>query len=221
MTITSKPAIGILGTGVVSLALAKGFITEHYAIKIGTRDPSQAEKLKDFIALGDNVQIGTFEEAAQFGAVIILATAATAIHAVLDAAKVENLSQKVLIDVNNPLRFDGSNLVGLTVGMDDSLGEDIQRKLPDTKVVKCWNIVGNGVMYKPSFPDGTATMLIAGNDASAKGVVRDILKDFGWESIEDMGGIEESRWLEAMCVAWCHLAFKSGKFYSSFALLKK
>ncbi|KAJ3033833.1 hypothetical protein HDV00_005798 [Rhizophlyctis rosea] len=221
MTITTKPTIGILGTGDVALALAKGFVIEGYAVKIGTRDPSQTEKLKNFIALGDTLQVGTFGEAAQFGAVVILATAGRATHAVLDAAKPENLSQKVLIDVNNPIHFEGGKLVGLTFGTDNSLGEEIQRKLPDTKVVKCWNMVGHPVMYKPSFSDGKATMIIAGNDASAKQVVTDILKDFHWESIEDMGGIEESRWLEAMCIAWCHLAFKSGKFYSSFALLTK
>jgi hypothetical protein len=57
--------------------------------------------------------------------------------------------------------------------------------LPDSKVVKAFNTVGNPHMIHPDFPGGKPTMFICGNDEGAKKVVTDdILSKFGWESID-------------------------------------
>jgi 8-hydroxy-5-deazaflavin:NADPH oxidoreductase len=50
----------------------------------------------------------------------------------------------------------------------DSLGERVQRALPDAKVVKAFNTIGNPYFVDPDFSDGEPTMLIAGDDDAAK-----------------------------------------------------
>ncbi|HEU4787844.1 MAG TPA: hypothetical protein VFS57_10555, partial [Gemmatimonadaceae bacterium] len=102
----------------------------------------------------------------------------------------------------------------------DSGGDQVQRWLPDARVVKAFNIVGNAHMFRPEFPGGPPDMFIAGNDESAKATVSGILKSFGWEVI-DLGGIEGSRYLEPMAMAWVVHGFRSGSWNHAFKLLRK
>ena len=107
-----------------------------------------------------------------------------------------------------------------TCSGNDSAGEQVQRLLPGTKVVKAFNIVGNAHMFRPSFPGGPPDMLIAGNDAGAKEKVGGILKDFGW-AVVDLGGIEISRYLEPMCIVWVLYGAKTGGWNHAFKMLRK
>jgi predicted dinucleotide-binding enzyme len=80
----------------------------------------------------------------------------------------KNFAGKVLIDVTNPLDVSEGMPPRLAVGHTDSAGETVQRTLPDSKVVKAFNIVGNPHMIHPDFPGGPPTMFICGNDSEAK-----------------------------------------------------
>ena len=62
-------------------------------------------------------------------------------------------------------------------------------------------------------------MLIAGNDADAKRTVTDLLADFGWSDIVDIGGIDGSRELEAICIAWVKIGGVRGAWDHGFKLL--
>jgi hypothetical protein len=63
-------------------------------------------------------------------------------------------------------------------------------------------------------------MFIAGNDEEAKRTVTTILKDFGWGMVHDLGGIESSRYLEAMCLVWVISAARGGNWIQAFKLLR-
>ena len=78
---------------------------------------------------------------------------------------------------------------GLTLGHTDSAGEQVQRWLPESRVVKAFNSVGYALMFQPDFADGPPDMFICGNDDAAKKTVTDILTSFGWSTI-DVGSIE-------------------------------
>ena len=54
----------------------------------------------------------------------------------------------------------------------------------------------------------------------AKNRVAAILKDFGW-GVVDVGGIEGSRYLEAMCMVWVLAAARSGDWGRAFKMLGK
>ena len=57
--------VGIIGSGIVGQALAKGFKEEGYQVTLGTRDPSK-EELKKF-AKDTEIDVATFEDAAKAG----------------------------------------------------------------------------------------------------------------------------------------------------------
>ena len=90
------------------------------------------------------------------------------------------------------------------------LPETVQRMLPDSKVVKALNIVGNPHFIHPDFPGGPPTMFICGNDDEAKKTLIDnILTRFGWETI-DIGGIEGAKLLEPLAFVWIMHYFRTG-----------
>jgi predicted dinucleotide-binding enzyme len=107
----------------------------------------------------------------------------------------------------------------LAVAGDDSGGERVQRQLPGALVVKAFNTVGNALMFRPELPGGPPDMFIAGDDADAKRRVAAILDDFGW-TVVDIGGIESSRYLEAMCMVWVLAGINSGNWNQAFKLLQ-
>lgn len=212
--------IGILGTGDVGVALGNGFIALGHDVKMGSRKAG-GDKAKAWVAkAGKKASEGTFEDAAKFGEIIVLATLGTAAEAVLAQSGTKNLEGKLLWDTTNPLDFSGGMPPKLAIAGYDSLGEHVQKAVPAAKVVKVFNTVGNALMFKPELAGGPPTMFIAGNDEAAKGKTTQLLKDFGWETV-DIGGIESSRYLEAMCLTWVLHGLKSGSWTHAFKLLHR
>ncbi len=64
----------------------------------------------------------------------------------------------------------------LSICNTDSLGEQIQRTFPGTKVVKALNTVNCEVMVNPALVPGDHDIFVCGNDADAKTRVAEILK---------------------------------------------
>jgi len=209
--------VGILGSGDVGKALARGFISLGHEVKIGSRSP---EKLTDFVkSAGEQATSGTFEEAAAFGDIIVLATLGTGAQEAINLAGKANFNGKVVIDATNPLEF-STGAPRLSVGHTDSLGEQVQRWLPDARVVKAFNTVGNALMVNPDLPGGPPDMFLCGNDDDAKRLVSQVCRHFGWGVI-DLGGIEASRYLEPMCMTWVLHGMKSGGWSHAFKMLSK
>ena len=212
--------IGILGTGAVGKALARGFIEIGYDVMFGTRDP-KAEKIATMLTeLGPKASAGTFAEAAKFGELAVLCTLWSGTESAVKLATPENLAGKVVIDTTNPLAFKPGAPPSLAIGHTDSAGETIQRWLPDSHVVKAFNIVGNADMVHPDFPGGPPDMFICGNDKDAKKKVTEILTAFGWVTI-DIGGIEGSRLLEPLCILWVTYGIHHGSWRHAFKLLQR
>jgi len=209
--------IGILGTGDVGKAIGNGFIALGHEVKMGARKAGN-EKARAWVSsAGKNASEGSFADAARFGEVVVLCTLGTASEEIVKGAAGE-LKGKLLWDATNPLDF-STGAPRLAIVGHDSLGEHIQKAAPGAKVVKCFNTVGNALMFKPKLAGGPPTMFIAGNDEAAKKQTATMLKDWGWETA-DVGSIEGSRYLEAMCMAWVHYGIKSGGWGHAFKLLK-
>src|ERR1700686_4868991 len=118
--------VGILGSGDVGKSFAHGFGALGHEAIMGSRSP---EKLSEFVSgEGERVTCGTFEEAARFGDLIVLATLGMAAEEAISLAGKSSCDHKVVIDATNPLDF-SAGAPRLSVGHTDSLGEQIQRFL--------------------------------------------------------------------------------------------
>jgi 8-hydroxy-5-deazaflavin:NADPH oxidoreductase len=209
----------VLGSGVVGQQLAAGFAGGGHDVMIGTRDPDKPELREWLSGQGAGIRAGSFQEVAAHGELLVLALLGNAAEEGIANAGLENFSGKVVIDAMNPLDFSGGFPPKLSISGEDSLGERVQRALPDARVVKAFNTIGNQYFVNPQFSDGQPTMLIAGDDDDAKGTVTDVLSDFGWSDVIDLGGIESSRELEAICIAWVKIIGVRGGPDHAFKLL--
>lgn len=92
--------VGIIGSGIVGQTLAKGFVTHGYTVMIGTNTPAKQAEL----AAATKAEAGSFEGAAKFGDIVVLATKGSAAEAAVRAAGAANLAGKTVIDATNPMR---------------------------------------------------------------------------------------------------------------------
>jgi hypothetical protein len=212
--------IGVLGTGDVGRTLGAAFATLGHEVRLGARSATN-EKARNWARqVGPRGSSGTFADAAGFGEIVVLATLGTATEDAIRLAGPERFAGKVVIDTTNPLEFRPNAPPELALGFRDSLGERVQRLLPDARVVKAFNTVGNAHMFRPQFRGGPPDMFICGNDDAAKRTVTDILTAFGWSTV-DIGDIAGARYLEPMCIVWVRHGLRAGSWNHAFKLLRK
>lgn len=206
--------VGILGSGDVAKALGAGFLSRGHGVMLGTRDEAKLADWREH----SGAKAGSFADAAAFGELIAVATFGMAAESAIEQAGKQNFRGKIVIDATNPLRFDASG-PHLAIGLNDSLGERVQAALPESRVVKAFNTVGNQFFVEPNFAGGPPSMFVAGNDDGAKAEVGKILQSFGWE-MADLGAIESSRYLEPICMAWVTYGANTGTWHHAFKLLR-
>jgi len=211
--------VGIVGSGIVGQTLANGFVKHGYDVTIGTNTAGKREELKS--KTNAKTKIGTFEDAAKFGEIVVLATKGTAAEAALKLAGIANLKGKTVIDTTNPIA-DAPPVNGVLqyfTAQNESLMERLQALAPDAHFVKAFNSVGNALMVNPRFAGTRPTMFICGNDAGAKREVTAILEQFRYETA-DMGAVESARPIESLCILWCIPGFLEKSWGHAFKLLR-
>src|SRR5512145_1763065 len=206
--------IGILGTGVTGQTIGSKLVQLGHDVMMGSRDEANPSAIAWAKEEGHNALYGTFMNAAEFGEIIFNCTLGSASLEALEQAGAENLKDKILIDTSNPLDR-ATDMWTLTVCNTDSLGEQIQRAYPETRVIKTLNTVNANVMVDPAKLLEQTHVFVSGDDIEAKATVVRILRDwFGWKQIIDLGGIETSRGVEMYVLLWHNLrnAISSQRF---------
>lgn len=207
--------IGVLGSGITGQTIGTKLIQLGHEVMLGSRDeanPAAVTWARD--QERQHALYGTFMNAAAFGEIVFNCTLGSASLDALEQAGAENLNGKILIDTANPLDRT-TDMWTLTVCNTDSLGEQIQRAFPETKVVKTLNTVNANVMVDPAKLLEQTHVFVSGDDIEAKAMVVKILRDwFGWKQIIDLGGIETSRSVEMYVLLWHSLrnAISSQRF---------
>lgn len=213
--------IAVLGTGVVGKTIGTKVVSLGHQVKMGSRT-SDNTKASDWVnANGSLASQGTFAEAAAFGEIIFNCTQGMISLEALRAAGSENLKGKILIDLANPLDFSKGMPPSLTFCNTDSLGEQIQKSFPETKIVKTLNTMNCNIMVNASLVPGDHDVFMSGNDTDAKIKVKDILqKWFGWKSVIDLGDITTARGTEMMLPVWIRLWGTLGSPNFNFKIVK-
>ncbi|WP_394850339.1 NAD(P)-binding domain-containing protein [Pendulispora brunnea] len=198
--------IGIIGTGMVGEALATKLVQLGHAVKMGARSATNEKAAAWVQKNGKAASQGTFADAARFGEIVLNCTSGAVSLEALRAAGAEALRGKILIDVANPLGEPDQGLPILATAGKDSLGEQIQRAFPETRVVKTLNTINVDVMVNPrSVAGGDHGLFLCGNDAGAKASVRELLSTFGWKEFIDLGDITTARGTESYLPLWLRL----------------
>jgi 8-hydroxy-5-deazaflavin:NADPH oxidoreductase len=208
---------GILGTGVVGKTLAGRLDGMGHEVMVGTRDPEDTLSRTEPDQYGNppfgtwqqehpGVRLGAFAEAAAYGEMVVNSTAGAVSLEALEMAGEDNLNAKVLIDVSNPLDFSRGMPPTLWVSNTDSLGERIQRRFPEARVVKTLHTMNAYLMVDPTQLAGADhTVFVSGDDAEAKSEVSELLRSFGWTDIIDLGDITTARGTEMLMPIWLRL----------------
>jgi predicted dinucleotide-binding enzyme len=199
--------IGILGSGMVGQTIGTKLVALGHEVRLGSREAGNEKAAAWVKRAGAKGSQGTFGDAAAFGELLFNCTQGSGSLPALQAAGAAALSDKVLIDISNPLDFSKGRPPTLFVSNTDSLGEQLQRAFPDVKVVKALNTINAEVMVDPArVAGGEHDAFISGNDAAAKKRVETILREwFGWKRVIDLGDITTARGTEAYLLLWIHL----------------
>jgi len=214
--------IAILGTGEVGSHLGSSLVRLGHEVRMGSRDAGNPKAEEWAKGAGPGATHGTFAEAASYGEVVFNCTAGAVSLEALRMAGSENLAGKVLVDVSNPLDFSKGMPPTLTVCNTDSVGEQIQRAFPGSRVVKALNTMRHELMTNPGLVPGEHDAFVCGNDAAAKAEVTRMLKEwFGWESVIDVGDIGGARGLEMVLPLWLRLSQTYGWAPFNFRIVRQ
>ena len=210
--------IGIIGSGVVAQSLGNGFLKHNYEVMLSSRDTSKLAAWKE--NGGSNAHTGSFQEAAIFGDIVVLAVKGSVAANAIEEAGPQNLHWKTVIDTTNPIADAApeNGVLKFFTNLDESLLEQLQTQFPEIHFVKAFNSVGNAFMVDPQFKE-KPTMFICGNNDNSKKGVTAILDQFGWET-EDMGKATGARAIEPLCMLWCIPGMLRGQWSHAFRLIK-
>lgn len=190
--------IGILGSGKMGSTLGRLLAARGYRVAIGSRTPKTKQDSFSGIA---GIAIREQQAAVDGAEMLIVATLWSVTLATLAALEIS--PEAIVLDITNPLSPDVSELV---IGGRNSAAEEIARCLDGSRVVKAFNGVNAANLGNPAFAGGRAQVPFCGDDAGAKGAVRDLIEAVGFEAL-DCGELKNARYLEAMAMLWIQLAF--------------
>ncbi len=114
--------------------LGQGFADAGHQVSFGTRDPEQTRTREEWA--GSNLPLTAYADLE--GEVYVNATRGDGSMAALQAVG-PALNGKVVIDVSNALDFSQGLPPSLFVCNTDSLAEQLQRALPEARLVKMFN----------------------------------------------------------------------------------
>jgi predicted dinucleotide-binding enzyme len=194
---TTIKTIAIIGaTGRMGSAIAKALsINSNYRLLLMSSDQNKLVALKlQLEKSGSEVYaLSCAREASWEADIIILATSYEAEKEVAEKIR-EVAIGKIVISISNPLNKAYSELV---TSPDTSAAEELQKVLPNSKVVKTFNTTFAADFITPVIDGKTADAFIAGNNGDAVGIVSELVQSVGFNPIV-VGDLTVSRTLERM-----------------------
>lgn len=217
--------IAVIGSGAVGRTLAGRLAELGHEVAVGTRDVQKTLALTEADGSGtppyrdwqqehQAVELLSFQDAGAHGEIVLNAVNGMNALAAMQSVGADTLAGKVLLDLALPLNLSNGFPPVMTIANTDSLSEQIQAALPETRVVKSLNTVYMAVMVDPGRVPGDHNLFLSGNDPEAKQAVQELLQQFGWpaERLIDLGGLETARGVEMYSALFFSLYGKLGTF---------
>jgi 8-hydroxy-5-deazaflavin:NADPH oxidoreductase len=204
----TKQTIAVIGaSGNMGSAISKSLSKGNYRLLLCSDDKGKVQEtlinIKNNIPTAD-VEVIDCSAQASWEADIIIA--AVPYEAEKDVAKKikDVANQKIVISISNPLN-DTYN--GLVTSPDTSAGEELQKLLPNSKVVKAFNTTFAADFSTPVIDGKQVDAFIAGNDEEALQTVAELVTTAGFNPII-AGDLSVSRTLENMQLLLIQLGMK-------------
>lgn len=128
------------------------------------------------------------------GDVVVLAVPYPAVDAIITAYR-DALVGKVVVDITNPVNFETFDSLAVAPGTSFAAG--LQASLPGSAVVKAFNTNFAATLVGKSVGDQQTTVLIAGDDATAKATLAAAVEAGGLAAL-DAGSLSRAAELEAI-----------------------
>ncbi|RKE36109.1 hypothetical protein B0G76_2263 [Paraburkholderia sp. BL23I1N1] len=196
--------IGILGAGFIGRAMATLARNGGHEVMISnSRDPRTLTSTASAIGCA----LGTAEEAAKFGDVVVVAVPFMNI----DALPVAALDGKIVIDTGNYYPERDGQIAALD-SRSTTTSQMLAAALPGAKVVKAFNAILAKDLETDGKPAGTPNrraLPFAGDDGQAKHVVSGFLDQLGFDPV-DAGTLAESWRFERAKPVYCVALDRAG-----------
>lgn len=191
--------IAIIGaTGNMGSAIAKSLSKPgSYRLLLMSNDTDELaqlySQLKEANTGTEIYSISCAREASWEADIIIVATQNDAEKEVAEKIR-EVATGKIVISISNPLNSAYRQLI---TSSDTSAAEELQKLLPNSKVVKTFNTTFAADFISSVIDEKTADVFIAGNNGDAVKTVSEVVKSAGFNPII-AGDLSVSRTLERM-----------------------
>jgi hypothetical protein len=183
--------VAIIGAGNVGKALTASFTRAGHDVTIAAAHPDHAAAAAQ--ALGASAAPSS-ADAVSDADLVVLAVPATALDSVATELA-DDLAGKVVVDVSNRPTPDPA-------GPGTSIAEELQDRLPQSRVVKAFNTLFASRQADPIVAGVSADGFVAADDDKAKQTVLDTLDELGFRPV-DAGPLAAARTLEGM--AWLNI----------------
>lgn len=200
--------LGLIGSGNIGGTVARLAVKAGYDVVLSnSRGP---ETLTDLVTeLGPHASAATAELAAAAGDLVVISVPLKAYQAV----PVAPLAGKVVLDTNNYYPERDGEFPDLDAKAATTSGL-LQAHLPDSHVVKVFNNIHFENLLSMARPAGAPdrnTLIIAGDDATAKKTATDFLDAIGYDAL-DSGSLADSWRYERDQPAYAGAYAKNGDF---------
>ncbi|CAM3748270.1 NAD(P)-binding domain-containing protein [Pontibacter korlensis] len=203
-TIAIIGASGNMGSA-ISKSLAKG----NYRLLLCANELDKVQAVVDEIKVNNPAAeveaIDCTREASWEADIIIAAVPYAAEQEVAEKIR-EVANQKIVISIANPLN---DTYDGLVTAPDSSAAEELQKLLPNSKVVKAFNTTFAADFSTPVIDGKQADAFVAGEDEAAVQTVAELVSTAGFNPIV-AGGLAVSGTLERMQLLLIQLNMKYG-----------
>jgi 8-hydroxy-5-deazaflavin:NADPH oxidoreductase len=178
--------IGIIGSGNIGGNLGKHWAKAGHEVMFSSRHPEELKSMADEV----KATIGTTEEAATFGEVILLAIP---YGKVPDLAEQVDLANKILIDAGNPYpQRDGDVAQKVIDDESQTATGYVASQFPGAKTVKAFNSIYFKVLEEKAFRSGDdrIAVQVCGDDQQAKETLKKLIEDIGFAP-QDLGDLSQ------------------------------
>lgn len=194
--------IGIIGAGNVGTGIGKRLAAKGHDIVVSFAR-SEEKVAQAARTIGGNTRVGSPQEAARHGDVVIVATPWGVTLDVVGSVAAD-LAGKIVWDTTNPLKPDMS---GLAIGTTTSAGEEIAKVAAGAPVVKAVPPFAE-VLHSPSttIAGQRPGVFVCGDDPNARATILRLVDDIDAEGV-DAGPLTLARYTEPLGMLLVQLAY--------------